>query len=89
MSQSPSDPYPEHARQAEVLEQAETIGRFLDESGYVLAEYRDIEGYREETLMPVVTPTQQILAKYLGIDLDKIEAEKRAMLAAMAATYDQ
>lgn len=78
------DPYPEHTRQSAVLEEAEAIGRFLDESGYILAEYREIKGYREERLMPLSTPVPQILAKYFGIDLAKIDAEKRAMLAALA-----
>jgi hypothetical protein len=79
-----ADPYPEHTRQAAVLDEAEAIGRFLDESGYILAEYREIEGYREEQLMPVSTPVQNILARYFGIDLAKIDAEKRAMIAALA-----
>lgn len=78
------DPYPEHTRQAAVLAEAEAIGRFLDESGYILAEYREIKGYREERLTPLSTPVPQILAKYFGIDLAKIETEKRAMIAAMA-----
>lgn len=78
------DPYPEHTRQATVLDEAEAIGRFLDESGYILAEYREIKGYREEHLMPVSTSVHVILARYFGIDLDKIEAEKRAMLASLA-----
>lgn len=78
------DPYPEHTRQSAVLDQAQAIGQFLDESGYILAEYQQIDGYSEEVLMPVVTPVQQILAAYFGIDLSKIETEKRAMLAALA-----
>lgn len=76
--------YPEHTRQAAVLDEAEAIGRFLDESGHILAEYRDIDGYREPVLMPVSTAIPVILARYFGIDLDKIETEKRAMLAALA-----
>lgn len=78
------DPYPEHTRQAAVLAEAEAIGRFLDESGYILAEYQKFEGWGDERLYPVSTPVPQILAKYFGIDLAKIEAEKRAMIATMA-----
>lgn len=78
------DPYPEHTRQAAVLDQAQAIGQFLDESGYILAEHRQIDGYSEEQLMPVTLPVQVILARYFSIDLDKIEAEKRAMIAQMA-----
>lgn len=78
-----ADLYPEHTRQAAVLDEAEAIGRFIDESGYILAEHREIKGYREEVLMPVTASVTVILARYFGIDLDKIEAEKRAMLAAL------
>lgn len=78
------DPYPEHTRQSAVLEEAEAIGRFLDESGYILAEYREIKGYREEQLMPVTASVNVVLARYFGIDLAKIDAEQRAMLAALA-----
>lgn len=81
---SSTDRYPEHTRQSAVLDEAKAIGQFLDESGYILAEYREIEGYREEQLMPVNTPVQHILAKHFGIDLAKIDTEKRAMIAAMA-----
>lgn len=78
------DPYPEHTRQTAVLAEAEAIGRFLDESGYILAEHREIEGYREEQLMPVSASVPVILARYFGIDLAKIDTEKRAMIAALA-----
>lgn len=78
------DPYPEHTRQSAVLAEAEAIGRFLDETSYVLAEFRMTPGYREEQLMPVTSSVNVILAKYFGIDLAKIETEKRAMIAAMA-----
>lgn len=84
MSDPSSSLYPEHARQHEVLEEAQAIGRFLDESGYILAEYREIEGYREQQLMPLATPIPQILAQYFGIDLAKLDAEKRAMISAVA-----
>lgn len=80
--------YPEHAKQEAVLADAETIGDFITGSKYELGEWRDIEGYHEPRLMPVSTPIQQILAEYLGIDLDKIEAEKRAMLAALTDATD-
>jgi hypothetical protein len=77
------DPYPEHTRQTAVLAEAEAIGRFLDETSYILAEFRMTPGYSEEQLMPVSAPVQVILARYFGIDLAKIETEKRAMIAAL------
>lgn len=82
------DPYPEHARQSEVLDAAQAIGEFLDNTDYVLAEYRVMDGWPEPRLAPVSKTLDQILADYFGIDLDKIEAEKRAMIAAAAAAYD-
>jgi hypothetical protein len=87
ISMRPGD-YPEHAKQEEVRNDAETIGDFLVSSKYELGEWCDIEGYHQPRFMPVSTPIQQILAEYLGIDLNKIEAEKRAMLAALAAATD-
>jgi hypothetical protein len=77
------DPYPEHTRMAAVRDQAEAIGQFLDESGYILAEHRQLDGYREEVLMPVAAPVNTILAGYFGIDLAKIDTEQRAMLDAL------
>lgn len=77
------DPYPEHTRMAAVRDQAEAIGQFLDESGYILAEHRQMDGYREEQLMPVAAPVNTILARYFGIDLAKIDTEQRAMLDAL------
>lgn len=79
------DPYPEHTKQSLVLIEAHAIGEFLESSGYILAKYEEIEGYREPVLMPVSTPIQQILAKYFRIDLGKIDAERRVMLAKAAA----
>lgn len=79
--------YPEHDRQAKVVDQAQAIGDFLTENtqGYMLGEWFKPEGYHEARLFPVSKPVQQILADYFQIDLDKIEAEKRQMIAAMQA----
>jgi hypothetical protein len=62
------DPYPEHTRQREVLNDAEIIGAFLDSIPYVLAEWGD-DGYGH--LWPVTKSIQRILADYFGIDLAK------------------
>ena len=78
--------YPEHDRQRAVMADAQVIGAFLDETPYILAEYRLMDGWHEERLVPVQKTTLQVLADYFDIDLDKIEAEKRAMLHAHTAT---
>lgn len=75
------DPYPEHTKQSAVLHDAEIIGQFIDGTEYVLAQYVQFDGYFEPSLVPV-HGVEKVLAAYFGIDLDKIEAEKRAMLAA-------
>jgi hypothetical protein len=79
------DPYPEHTRQRAVLDEAQAIGEFIDTTSYILAEYRVMDGWHEPRLVPATKSIEQILADYFGIDLSKIEAEKRAILADLAA----
>jgi hypothetical protein len=83
------DPYPEHTKQRAVLHDAEIIGQFIEGTQYVLAEYVQFDGYFEPSLVPVSKSIEQVLAAYFGIDLDKIEAEKRAMLAAARSANDE
>lgn len=86
MSTTTPDPYPEHTRQTEILGDADAIGQFIESTEYVLAEYRTFDDDdRGPQLVPVATPIVQILAAHFGIDLAKIETEKRAMLALMNA----
>lgn len=80
--------YPEHAKQEAVIADAETIGAFLDGTPYILGEYKQFHDWAEPRMVPITKSTQQVLAEYFEIDLDKIEAEKRAMLAALAAATD-
>lgn len=54
-----TDPYPEHAKQAAVLDESQAIGRFLDEGPYVLAEFREVEGYRDPQLVPTSRSTSR------------------------------
>jgi len=83
--------YPEHEKQAAVKDAAQAIGEFLDFSGYMLCEMRTFiepslcgrPGLTYETeprLAPVGRSIQAVLAAYFEIDLDKLEAEKRAMI---------
>lgn len=83
--------YPEHQRQAEFLDEADAIGRFLDEGPYILGEWiRTGPDYSPESrLVPVTKTVQNILAEYFQIDLNKIEAEKRQMIAAMQAMNEE
>jgi hypothetical protein len=77
------NPYPEHAKLLLVQDRSQAIGEFLDETAYVLAEYQEDSRHHTAVLVPVADPITVVLAKYFGIDLDKIEAEKRAMLRAL------
>lgn len=72
--------YPEHEKLEKIAKFSQSIGAFIEGGKYLLAEYVEIEGYREAQLLPVSRPLNEILAEYFDIDLDKIEEEKRQML---------
>jgi hypothetical protein len=74
--------YPEHDKLQAVADQSEIIGTFLEESSFILAEYRDAEGFAESPLLPVQRSTQQVLADYFKIDLPELGREKVRMLDA-------
>ena len=71
--------YPEHAKMILINDQSQAVGEFLETSGYMLCEFD--EGTHE--WMPVNKTVERMLADHFGIDLDKIEAEKRAMLESL------
>jgi hypothetical protein len=80
--------YPEHAKLRQVYDASQAIGDFLENSPYVLAQWvpdeeRDGVRSRSQHLEPVTLPVEKILAAFFVIDLDKIEAEKRALLDTM------
>lgn len=81
--------YPEHDKLSAVSDESQTIGAFLDTSGYTLCEWKeDIDqcedcGEEHSGFVPVPGSINKILAKHFGIDLDVLEAEKRAMLDAI------
>lgn len=75
--------YPEHAKMRKVMHLSQACGEFLaamQEQGRFLCE-RDETGH----LMPTRKSFAQLLAEHFGIDLDKIEREKRAMLQELIA----
>jgi hypothetical protein len=75
--------YPEHEKLHAVRKRSQAIGEFLAEGdhGYQLCEFSEELG----EFLPVTRSTEQILADYFGIDLGRLEAEKRAMLDAQRA----
>jgi len=67
---------------AAVSGDSQTIGAFLDwlqsEKGYTLC---DVD--RHDRFTPVSDGTQALLAEYFEIDLNKVEQERRGLLAAL------
>lgn len=80
--EEPVSDYPEHDKPKAVETESDAIGTFLEESGFILAEYRDAEGFAESQLLPVQRSTRQVLADYFKIDLPEIGREKVRMLDA-------
>lgn len=77
------DDYPESMKLTAIADKSNAIGEFLDNSGFILAEYVDGDRYEGEpatVLVPVSKGIQEVLAGYFEIDLTKLEKEKRAML---------
>lgn len=78
---------PELDRQLAVLKDKRSPSNVLTEfydwlcsQGYHIAQYAEREGYRDQMLEPVGKSPEQLLADFFGIDRDKIEAERRAIL---------
>jgi len=71
------EPYPEAAKMLEVREKSQTIGAFIDDSGYSLCIYSETQN----VYLPIRKSIEQILADYFGIDLDKVEKERQQILA--------
>lgn len=89
--------YPEHEKLKVVTDQVDACGEFLDwllgPQRYVIGEYHQHDeacggnlttptcNLSTEFLRPAPVNTRKLLAKFFGIDEEKLEAEKRAMLA--------
>lgn len=87
MAEQPDEQYPEHDKMRAVLTESNTIGAFLEMTGYVLAEYDtyvNSMGVEQTSLVAVSKSIPQVLAEYFDIDLNKIETEKREMLRRLA-----
>lgn len=72
-----ADPeYPEHAKLHRVRHRSQVIGAFIDRSPYVLCLVDPTDG----TYYAAPGTIEQKLAKYYGIDLARLDDEKREML---------
>lgn len=95
--------YVEHDRVAAVKAESQAIGQFLEwlsEEGLELARRHEHAdgcydedgrlacGYRRDELAAEHSSIEVLLARYFDIDLNKLEAEKRAMLARLRERLD-
>jgi hypothetical protein len=74
--------YPEHEKLAAVADQTQAIGEFIEfieGKGIFLARYTEGHVFPRE-----VHGLRDLLAEWAGIDQNKLEAEKRQMLAVCA-----
>lgn len=71
---------PECDRLVSVADESHKLGEFLD----WLEQRKRLSLARwsrsDDQLVPDYTPKEQLLAEYYGIDLDKVDAERRALL---------
>lgn len=82
--------YPEHARMSKVSDRSQTIGEFLDwlrSTEIVLAEWGTEDW--DETLFPINTSIEKLLARFFQIDLQKIAEEKDQMIAELRAMNER
>jgi len=73
--------YPEHEKLDKVEDKSQVIGEFLDwlrSTRIFLCRYG-----KREIPYPIGETIEEILAAYFGIDLEKLEQEKQAMLEEM------
>lgn len=79
--------WPEHDKLREVAERSHEIGEFIEwlefRKGLYFGEF-DAMG----EMFPAHPDLQRLLAEYFGINLRKLEAEKRDMLTLMKEAHD-
>lgn len=94
--------YSEHIKLHAIADKSQACGEFMDwlaEQGWTLCEYhshkecaRDKDGFgwdcglSSNELVPIHVPLVKLLAMFFEIDQDRIEAEKRQMLAVLRGT---
>ena len=75
--------YTEHDKLDKVKKESQSCGEFLEwlqnEKELVLSQYSQYSD-TDETLYPIHVNIQDLLAEFFGIDLNKLEEEKRHML---------
>lgn len=84
--------FPELAKMEGVSAESQAIGNFIEwlgENGMAICQTED--GLRGPRFFPVMEQVEQLLARHFGIDLVKVELERRAVFAACrgAASQDE
>lgn len=73
--------WPEHMKQREVVDKSQAIGEFVEEflpsMGFTIATTNPENG----RLVPATYSIRRLLAHFFDIDLDRLDDEKREMLA--------
>lgn len=75
--------YPEHDRLHAIKDESQAQYDFIEwlhvRKNILLCDEKI--GFQTDTYLPIQIPIQKLLAEYHEIDMNKIETEKRAMLA--------
>lgn len=85
--------YPEHDKVAAVKHETEIVDDFLAwlmTTEYTLAvPYNGEETFIGQMYVPYWPSTEQLLARWKGIDLDRLETENRQLLAEIRAGNEE
>ena len=74
---------PECDNLAALMGNVDAITEFFEwagEHGYQLGQFAPVDGYRDEQFMPVGRSTHELALESLGLDVKKLETERRALL---------
>ena len=77
--------FPQLAKMQAVQERSQAIGEFIDwlwQNGMAICTSE--EGLRGDRFYPVMTPTEELLARHFDVDLQAAEKERRVTLAAIS-----
>lgn len=84
--------YPECAKLLAASKESQAQGEFLawlqEEKAFVLAEWDEEEDIERAGLVPVCARIEDLLAEFHGIDMTKVENERRAMLEEMRKAHE-
>ena len=74
---------PECDNLAALMGNVDAITEFIEwagEHGFQLGQFAPVDGYRDEQFMPVGRSTHELALESLGLDVKKLETERRALL---------